>query len=66
MSGSGDVTNICRGEIKHAIYSIGMEDAVVDLIVIQWIMQKLKCDRSRINRQVRNGQNFDDDIAQSA
>ena len=47
MSGNSDLTSFFQGEIKQAIYSVGMEDAVVDLVVIQWIMQKLKLDRCK-------------------
>ncbi|CAN5518296.1 hypothetical protein BH10CYA1_BH10CYA1_54350 [soil metagenome] len=47
--------------LNHPAYSVGMEDAVVDLVVIQWIMQKLRLDRMRLSTQV-NGQwhNFDE------
>ncbi len=47
MSGNRDFSKFFKGEIKHAVYSTGMEDAVVDLVVIQWIMQKLKRDRKK-------------------
>jgi len=33
--------------LAYPAYSNGMEDAVVDLVVIQWIMQKLRVDRIR-------------------
>ncbi len=46
MSGNSD-SKPFQGEFKHAVYATGMEDAVVDLVVIQWIMQKLKRDRKK-------------------
>lgn len=33
--------------LNYPAYADGMEDAVVDLVVIQWIMQKLRLDRMR-------------------
>ncbi len=41
--------------LNYPAYSDGMEDAVVDLVVIQWIMQKLRLDRARLSAQI-NGQ----------
>lgn len=54
------------GEKKRAIYSIGMEDAVVDLVVIQWIMAKLKRDRRRNADRERFDWHNRGDEAQSA
>ena len=38
--------------LNYPAYSDGMEDAVVDLVVIQWIMQKLRLDRMRLSGQL--------------
>lgn len=47
--------------LNYPSYSNGMDDAVVDLVVIQWIMQKLKLDRMRLSAQFANDwQNFDE------
>lgn len=47
--------------LNYPSYSNGMDDAVVDLVVIQWIMQKLKTDRMRLSAQFANEcQNFDE------
>ncbi|MBS1954973.1 MAG: hypothetical protein JST89_12360 [Cyanobacteria bacterium SZAS-4] len=47
--------------LNYPAYAHGMEDAVVDLVVIQWIMQKLKVDRMRLSAQFANDwQNFDE------
>lgn len=46
--------------LNYPAYSDGMEDAVVDLVVIQWIMQKLRNDRVRLSAQFTGQwQNFD-------
>ena len=45
--------------LNYPAYADGMEDAVVDLVVIQWIMQKLRLDRMRLSTQF-TGQNFDE------
>lgn len=39
--------NAIHRVLSQPAYSEGMDDAVVDLVVIQWIMQKLRCDRMR-------------------
>jgi len=47
--------------LNFPAYSNGMDDAVVDLVVIQWIMQKLKSDRMRLSAQFADEwQSFDE------
>lgn len=47
--------------LNYPAYSNGMDDAVVDLVVIQWIMQKLQIDRMRLSAQFANEwQSFDE------
>ncbi len=47
--------------LNYPAYSKGMDDAVVDLVVIQWIMQKLKMDRTRLSAQfATEWQSFDE------
>lgn len=47
--------------LNYPAYSSGMDDAVVDLVVIQWIMQKLRIDRMRLSNQFANDfQSFDE------
>jgi hypothetical protein len=41
--------------LNYPAYSNGMEDAVVDLVVIQWIMQKLRLDRMRLSGPLSAG-----------
>lgn len=47
--------------LNYPAYANGMEDAVVDLVVIQWIMQKLRLDRMKLSsQQPSQFNNFDD------
>lgn len=43
MSAEGAIHQV----LNYPAYASGMDDTVVDLVVIQWIMHKLRIDRMR-------------------
>lgn len=66
MRGDSEFNKIIRSEKKKVLHAVGMEDAVVDLVVIQWIVQKTKRDLKRRGYKYRQFMQSDGDEAQSA
>jgi hypothetical protein len=66
VRGDSEFQKFIRPEKKKVLHAIGMESAVVDLVVIQWIVQKTKRDLKRRGYKYRQFMQYGGDQAQSA
>jgi len=66
VRGDSDLYKIIKQEKKMALHAVGMEDAVIDLVVMQWIVQKTKHDLQRRGYKYRQFMQYGSDEAQSA
>jgi hypothetical protein len=63
---SVDFNKLVRIEKNKMMRAAGMEDAVVDIVVLQWLVQKIKQDLKRQGYESRDIDWFESDQAQSA
>ncbi len=66
MHGNSEFNKIIKQERLKILHAVGMEDAVVDLVVIQWIVQKTKRDLKRRGYKYRQFMQCGGEEAQSA